>query len=57
VPVHGSHLFHPADVLFGYGFADLIGPDPSGHPSVDFRRIDEVERLDDSTAAPGQRGE
>ena len=55
-PVHATHVFHAADVLFGHAFADLIAPDTAGHPRVDFGRTDMVVRLAEVTAAPGRRG-
>ena len=50
-PVHAFHLFHVADILFGYGFAELISEDAAGHPRFDPGRADQVVRLE-ATAAP-----
>lgn len=50
-PLHGFHLFHVADILFGYGFVELISEDAAGHPRFDVSRADHVVRLD-ATEAP-----
>ena len=50
-PLHAFHLFHVADILFGYGFVELISEDAAGHPRFDLSRADQVVRLG-ATEAP-----
>ena len=45
LPVHATHIFHAADILFGHAFADLIHEDAAGHPRFDPDRADQVVRL------------
>ncbi len=50
-PLHGFHLFHVADILFGYAFAELISEDAAGHPRFDLGRADQVVRLEGDAPA------
>ena len=55
--VQAAHVFYPADILFGHAFVNLLAADATGRRWFDFSRIDQVEPLDEATAAPDRPGE